>query len=363
MALAGAALGVTWQSTYATRLNLGFNQDPLIIVTPPFKVDPASIHGFETAAEHLDAVLGVTSQSFRVGSRGVGVEHKSVRRRDGVMVSVKNVAMAPNAFQVYGISPIAGRVFDPSLDRIEGSDAAVLDRAASRAIGFRTPDLAVGEVLTGRDSDGASFTWHVVGVIDGIRMESLHDQASPMVYLVSPTSNLLTVKARGNVNATREELERLWLQYFPNNPPHIELVKSNIEGVYADDRKEAQLISIAAAIAIALAAVGVYVLAAYTVRKWRKELVLRKLFGATPRDIVSVIVREFALLTLAGAILGLPVASLCIQSYLGHFVEHAPGMAWALPSAFIASAIIVIACIFQQLVVAMRMAPAHILRD
>jgi putative ABC transport system permease protein len=362
MALAGVALAVTWQSTYATRLNLGFNQNPLIVVTPPFKADPASIRGFETAAEHLDGVFGVTSQSFRPAS-DVGMETKSVRRLDGLMVAVENVGVAPNAFQIYGVTAIAGRVFDNSLDRIEGSDAAVLDRAAVRAIGFRSPDSAVGAVVTGRNSDGSSFTWRIVGVIDGMRLESIYNRSSPMVYLVSPASGLLTIRARGNVVVRREALEKLWPQYFPNAIPHIELVKSNIEGVYADDRKEAQLIAIAASLAMAIAAVGIYVLSAYTVRKRTKEIVLRKLYGATPRDIVTVIAREFALLNLAGAILGLPIAAICIQRYLGHFVEQAPGLGWALPSAVVASSIVVFVCIVQQLVVAMRTAPIQVLRN
>jgi ABC-type antimicrobial peptide transport system permease subunit len=132
---------------------------------------------------------------------------------------------------------------------------------------------------------------------------------------------------------------------------------------YASDRRLALALGLASAIATALAAFGIYVLSAYQVQRRTKEIVLRKLYGAGPRQIGRLVGREFALLVGIGALAGLPLAALAKARYLAGFVERAPMGAWPLAAAFAFAALVALVACARHTRAAMRIAPALALRD
>jgi putative ABC transport system permease protein len=93
---------------------------------------------------------------------------------------------------------------------------------------------------------------------------------------------------------------------------------------YADDARLAKLLATATATAIALviAAFGTYTLAAHTVQRRAREIALRKLYGATPRDVGRLMARETGLLAVMAALGALPVAALLIHLHLTGYAHR-----------------------------------------
>ena len=91
----------------------------------------------------------------------------------------------------------------------------------------------------------------------------------------------------------------------------------------AEDTRIGTLIGVTGALAL-LAAVGLYALAAYTLRLREREIVLRKLHGAGPGAVAWLLTLEFAGVLLATCVVALPVAAAITQGYLSGFVERAP---------------------------------------
>jgi ABC-type antimicrobial peptide transport system permease subunit len=104
------------------------------------------------------------------------------------------------------------------------------------------------------------------------------------------------------------------------------------------------------------------VLAANTVQRRAREIVLRKLHGARRTDIGLLVVREVGTLVLAASVIALPVAALAIQRYLSNYVEHAPIGYWTLLLALSLTLAIALAAVARHTRIAMRMAPADALR-
>lgn len=94
-----------------------------------------------------------------------------------------------------------------------------------------------------------------------------------------------------------------------------------------------------------------------------RQIVLRKLCGAGHAAIAVLVGREFARLLALGAAISLPLAALVIARYLAGFVEHAPIGAWPLVAALVLAVLVAALSTLRHTLGALRMTPAHVLRD
>jgi predicted lysophospholipase L1 biosynthesis ABC-type transport system permease subunit len=171
------------------------------------------------------------------------------------------------------------------------------------------------------------------------------------------------VRASGDMLALEAAANQLAQQYFPDDVVPVRREPSYFAGNYADDLRLAKLLGMACAIAMLMAAFSIYVLATYSLQRLAKQIVLRKLYGAKRRNIAALVGREFIVLIGIGALIGLPFAAIEIQNYLATFVEHAPIGAWTLLFALILALLVTLLSTLRHTMIAMRLAPAQILRD
>ncbi len=143
----------------------------------------------------------------------------------------------------------------------------------------------------------------------------------------------------------------------------IERAQAYLSANYADDLRLAKLLGLASTVAIAIAAFGIYVLATYSVQRMARQIVLRKLYGAGHAAIAALVGREFARLLALGAAIALPLAALVNARYLAGFVERAPMGAWPLLAALVLAVLVAALSTLRHTLGALRMAPAHVLRD
>ena len=369
MATGSVALAILWQTQFAGRASPGFDPAPLLVVEMSKGLDDARARAFRDAVARLPEVAGVADSGSvpgrddHTGTRG----SVTLRRTDGSNAGMAAQFVSPEFFDVYGLSAIAGRLFDPRIDNNAGAGKdrernIVINRAAVTALGWNSMQQALGQRLP--DSN-----WRIIGVAPDIRWYTLREPVAPMLYLPAESSRLLTVRMRAAPSASgaAEALERAIaataLRYFPTSPPVIRRAGGYHAEAYADDLRVARMLACATAVVFALAAFGIYVLAANSVQRRAREIVLRKLHGAGRAAIGTLVGREFLLLTGVAALVGLPPATLAIQHYLAPFVERTPLAAWAPGAALACALLIVAAATARHTLAAMRISPARALRD
>jgi putative ABC transport system permease protein len=356
--LTGTTLAVAWQTEYASTLNPGFNPAPLVMFGSSNDMRDPRTRALREAIVRLPGVEGVAESGTPFTSSH---SNASFHRDGGGATDVNHYNVSPEFFQVFGLQPLAGRLFDPARDTGQ-RDRVVINASAARGLGFATPQDAVGARLTRTTNGNGFFT--IVGVAPDIRHRSAREGAQPSVFYVSDSVGIFTVRCSGDPALVMHEIEAIWPRFFPNESFGIMRVSRFItEKFYADDLRLAKLLAASSAIAIAIAAFGIYVLAAYSVQRRTREIVLRKLYGAGRGAIGKLVAREFATLIGAGALTGLPLAWMATQRYMAPFTERAPVGLWTLVAALAVAALVTLGSTLRHTLAAVRITPARALRD
>ena len=372
MAMGAVALAILWQTRFAATAPAGFDAAPLLVLELPHGNDTVRVAALRDALAGLPGVAGVAdSRSVPGRDDGTGTLGSMVLQRvDGSSASLTAYAVGADFFHVYGLAPAAGRLFDPGLDRVPSQPAApqdqpdqpvVLNHAAVRALGWQTAAQATGQRIAGT-------RYRIVGVAPDIRWESLRAPARQILYELARDSNLLTVRLAGRgdaseVAAAQAAIAATAARYVQTATPVVRRAGSYPAEAYAADARVARMLGWATAMVLALAAFGVYAMAAISVQRRAREIVLRKLHGAGRAAIAALVGREFLLLTGAAALLGVPLAVLGVQRYLAPFVAHTPWGAWAPAAAVALAVLVVMLAAARHTLAAMRTSPAQALRD
>jgi putative ABC transport system permease protein len=351
--LIAMTLAVSWQTRHASGADPGFDAAPLLVMNLPEKRAAAAGQAFRAELARLPGVSGVTAMSEAVGRDGNKIV-VLVNRPGREPVRLEAKMVSPDFFQVYRVAPLAGRLFDPALDG-PGSMSVVLNAGAATALGFASPQAAVGQMY--------DLQRRIVGIAPDLRYQTLRQTPEPMAYGIDLEQDVLTVRANGPVAPVRQQVEALWTRHFPNDLLDIGPAGAVFAQNYSEDARLAKILASASLVATALASFGIYVLAAYSVKRRSREIVLRKLHGAAAGDIGRLMAREFGVLVGAGALAGLPLAWLATERYLASFAERAPMGAWPLLCALACVGAVALAATARHTLVAVRMSPALALRE
>jgi predicted permease len=232
--------------------------------------------------------------------------------------------VGPRYFATMGIGVAAGREF--TAGDVEGAPlAAVVTEAfaaryfpGERAVGRR---IALGQT-------GGDLMREIVGVVGDSRHQRLDEPPRPLVYLPvgqrHETGMTLVVRSERDPAALAPELRRLLTALEPNLPvssvqPYVALVASALFPA----RVGARLMALFAALAVTLAAVGLYGLAAFNVAGRLRELGIRAALGARRRDLLALVMKEALVLVAAGLAIGGGLAAL-VSGVLRGFLYVSP---------------------------------------
>lgn len=353
IALVGVTVAVLWQAQYASRSDPGFDPAPLLVLTVPGEPESTAAHAFQNALARLPQVEGVAAISEAVGRDGIKlIESIEIPGAPSVMIEAKPVSA--NFFQLLGVRAELGRVFDKAKD-VPGSASVLLNGAAVRALGFASAQDAVGHIIDGDKQ--------IVGVVPDLRYRTLREKTEPMMYVMKPEQPVLLIRASGDRATLDASIASMWRQHFPEAVFELVPAANVFAENYSEDWRLGKMLISASVVATSLAAFGIYVLSAYSVKRRSREIVLRKIHGATHADIGRLVVREFIGLLAVGAAIGVPLAWFATERYLAPFVERSPMGLWPALAALCCVAVVAIGAIGRHTIGAMRMLPAEALRN
>ncbi len=384
VALFAMTVVVADQARYLREDNLGYEPEGLIVIWG--LGNPAAASGREAFLKGLRMLPGVVAAgpSWSAPTFSSGEKSEIVRRvggGDAPEVTVQYVEAGFGFFDALGVAPLAGRLFDPAIaaDEVRRGAAAdlplniLINRAAARALGFSDPARAVGIVLQGQvqglgrpdGGRGPGRPLKVVGVVPNLRFgPDLKAPVRPTVYLNDPEGLVVaTLRYRGVAPGEMiARIEKLRGQVLPGVPLAADHVALRLKALTAGEEGEAQILGGFALLAVTIAAVGIYGLAAEAARRGLHDLALRRLFGATgARLLVRLLARQL-LLVAAGAVLGAAAAAAFNIRWLAQYAEriaHTP-VPYLLAAMF--AGVVAVLAAAPEALRAARVHPARLLR-
>jgi putative ABC transport system permease protein len=266
-------------------------------------------------------VAGVAALSFSL-NRGYDVQ---AWEADGEERFAFVYNIEPDILDILDIDVIAGRAFD---DRYvsDSTFGTIINEAFAAQIGF-TPEEAIGQRIIGR-GESPPF---IVGVIPNINFRSLHEEVEPMIMTMDDDNGMYynLVKMRGaDLSGIIADLGEAWTGFAPDIPLEYTFLDEDVARTYENDQRWSRVASYAAAVAILIACMGLFGLAALTIARRTKEIGVRKVLGASVSNILVLVSRDYAKLVLVASVFAAPVAYLSLRRWLEGFAYHVEPSVW-----------------------------------
>lgn len=220
------------------------------------------------------------------------------------------------------IDLLAGRSFHKN-EMGNNNFKVLVNESAVKLFDWQDP---VGKHLTIGDSTTAT----VVGVMKDFHYQSLYENIKPLaIWNFSGGYWELTVRVKNqDIPETLEFLEQTWNQFLPNRPFEFRFMDEDLDQLYREDVKVGQLVGTFALIAIAVACLGLFGLAAFTAEQRTKEIGVRKILGASVSSIMLLLSKEFAKLVLIANLIAWPVAYITVGDWLQNFAYRVDLSPW-----------------------------------
>ncbi|MCH8960782.1 MAG: ABC transporter permease [Bacteroidetes bacterium] len=220
---------------------------------------------------------------------------------------------------------VDGRFF--SRDFATDSTAIVLNEAAVKELGWTE---AVGKRLVSPSfSGGESQFITVVGVVKDFHFESLRQAIGPLGLFIGRNLNYLTVRIQpGDVSGTLAAFEAQWKTFAPEQPFTYSFLDRDVDALYQADQRTGSLFGTFALLAIMIACLGLFGLAAFTAEQRTKEIGVRKVLGASVGGIVLLLSKEFTKLVALAFVVAAPLAYFATNRWLQDFAFQADFSWW-----------------------------------
>jgi putative ABC transport system permease protein len=309
------------QVSFIRHRDPGYHREQVLVLPVDYKMH-AVYEPLKTALSRTPGVISISGAyedpTFIEWGDGITTDDGNGKKE----LSVTAIPVDIGFIKTMGMQLAAGHDFnendfalpDSANEHARFKSSFIINEKAARDLGW-TPEQAIGKVIE-RGEPG-----FIAGVVKDFNFASLHNPIGPLV--IFPDTSMvrqLFVKIRAEQLATTlASLEKIWKDRIAWRPFDYHFLDEDFNKLYQAEQRTASLFALFSGLAIALACLGLFALAAFTTVQRTKEIGIRKILGANVASITLLISKQFLLLVLIGILIASPLAWWAGKNWLQDF--------------------------------------------
>jgi putative ABC transport system permease protein len=201
--------------------------------------------------------------------------------------------------------------------------AVILNEEAVRFMGLENP---VGETVKWGDQP-----LHVVGVVEGMVIESPYEPVQHAIYYIAPwPASVVTMRLRPGMSAPNAlaKVEKVFRKYASAVPFDYRFLDQEYDTNFRAEERVGKLAGSFTVLAVFISCLGLFGLASFVAAQRTREIGVRKVLGASVWSVWTLLSRDFALLVIVAMIVASPVAYYILTSWLQKYEYHT-GLPWS----------------------------------
>ncbi|MDX5480618.1 MAG: ABC transporter permease [Hymenobacteraceae bacterium] len=355
------------QVTYLHNKDLGFDKEQIMFFQMRGENMFQNYETFKNELQKAPGVKGVTMGYGFPGDATAGDRIITLKNGEQVHHGVTQLMVDYDYINTLEVSLLAGRPFSKD-HKTDAAHAFMINETAVRELGYRTPESALGQPLRWQvwnDVNPDSIKeGKIIGVVRDFHYKSLYEKVEPTVLQIFPSAYWkVAVKIdAADVAGSVAHVKTVWSKFSPDYPIEYIFMDENFDKMYKAEDKLRALLWIFTGIAIFVACLGLYGLAAYAAERRKKEIGIRKVLGADTSTIVALLSKEFLMLIVVAALIAFPLAWYAMHVWLQDFAYRISVPVWAFLLAGLVAAIVAFATVSYQAIKAATANPVANLR-
>lgn len=324
----GAVL-VSRQIAWFFNTDLGFKKEAVLTVSSlPRTWSPEGVNRMKATRDQFARLPGVLSASlsYEIPNGNVGNAGQVYQQgQDSTQAVNMSVMTTDEQFaQTYQIGLQSGRFFHAGRGSYD-STSLVINESASKALGYKTPETAVGKLVR---FQGVPLTYKIRGVVRDFHVGTMHKAIQPMVIGQVQAASIYRFfsfrLAPGNPQHVIAGLERTWRELFPDAPFNYAFMDETLQKLYQTELQLEKAAYIATGLALLIVLLGVVGLVSLSVARRTKEVGIRKVLGASVPGIIGLFLREYAWTMVLANLIAWPLTYWLVANWLADYAYHMP---------------------------------------
>jgi putative ABC transport system permease protein len=322
--LISGILFVSEQTRFIKNKDVGFEKENLVHISIPGDTVVANqLNAFKVLLTSNTNIVGATNSRYSLDAEANQFT-PTLESLDGTtfQMGADVVSIDYDFVSTIGLSMVEGRNFDKD----SGSDedfSVLINETAVKRFGWEESPL-LGKMPLGEDEEGNLITYSVVGVVNDFNLGVSYQEVNPLImFLDTNGSQNLYLKIKGdNLIESISFVKETWKSTFPEHTLEYSFVDETLDKLYKKEDQFLSLLTSFSFIIIFIASLGIIGLISFTTELKKKEIAIRKVNGASPKMIISLLSKKIAGLVLIANLIAVPFTYFFIQVWLENFAHR-----------------------------------------
>ncbi len=359
--LIAVTLLVGRQMNYFMNKDLGFSRDNILILQRTYLLQENHDAFRQELLKNPDIESVASSNTMISGGYYFGNFFQTSNMGSEILTSDAMI-VDEHFIETLDLTIIDGRSFS---EEFNDSLSLIINESTITEFGLDDP---IGKELYLNMDEGPIVKMTIVGVVKDFHNNSLHQNIKAFV-LFSQTgpfgggNNILSMRVKPkNIKKTISYIEEKWEEFLPGQPISYSFLDDDLANMYSNEKNSGRIFGVFSLLAIVIASVGLFGLAAFVTQKRTKEIGIRKVMGSTVSRIIRLLSTNFAKLVGIAFLIATPLAFFAIKRWLHNFAYQTQISVWIFVLAGLIALIIALITISFHTIKVANSNPADSLR-